>query len=77
MKTVNIHEAKTHLSKLLATGEPFVIARAGKPIAKVTAIETQEEKRNSWLGCMEGQYSVPNDFNEMYRDEIIQMFEGE
>ena len=77
MNTVNIHEAKTHLSKLLATGEPFVIARAGKPIAKVTAIETQKEKRNSWLGCMEGQYSVPNDFNEMYRDEIIQMFEGE
>ncbi|WP_312525389.1 type II toxin-antitoxin system prevent-host-death family antitoxin, partial [Paracoccus sp. (in: a-proteobacteria)] len=48
MKTVNMHEAKTHLSKLVenaAKGEPFIIARAGKPLVKVTMLEGETPRR--------------------------------
>ncbi len=76
MKTVNIHEAKTHLSKLVEgalKGEPFVIARAGKPLVKVTMLEQEPPRR---LGFMEGQFSVPEDFDTMFSDEIRDLFEG-
>jgi prevent-host-death family protein len=72
-----MHEAKTHLSKLVAKaakGEPFVIARAGKPLVKVTAIEEPAPKEKRRLGFMEGQMTVPDDFDEMFRDEIEEMF---
>ena len=72
-----MHEAKTHLSKLVAKaakGEPFVIARAGKPLVKVTAIEEPAPKAKRRLGFMEGQITVPDDFDEMFRDEIEEMF---
>lgn len=55
MKTVNVHEAKTHLSRLIAqavAGEPFVIARAGKPMVKVEAIASLEAKPKRRLGGM-------------------------
>ena len=58
MKTVNMHEAKTHLSKLVAkavAGEPFVIARAGKPLVKVTPVEEETKKPLSRLGFMADQ----------------------
>ena len=77
MNTVNMHEAKTHLSKLVAKaakGEPFVIARAGKPLVLVTAIEEPAPKAKRRLGFMEGQIKVPDDFDEMFRDEIEEMF---
>ena len=77
MNTVNIHEAKTHLSKLVekaAKGEPFVIAKAGKPMVKVTAIDEPEKKPKSRLGFMKGRMTVPDDFDEMFRDEIEEMF---
>lgn len=77
MNTVNMHEAKTHLSKLVAKaakGEPFVIARAGKPLVLVTAIEEPAPKAKRRLGFMEGQITVPDDFDEMFRDEIEEMF---
>ena len=77
MTTVNIHEAKTHLSKLVekaVAGEPFVIAKAGKPLVKVTALEDSESPRKSWLGCMEGQFTVPHNFKEIGREEIEEMF---
>ena len=76
MKTVNMHEAKTHLSKLVegaVKGEPFVIARAGKPLVKVTVIEDAPPPR---LGFLQGQGSVPDDFDTMFADEIQAMFEG-
>lgn len=76
MKTVNMHEAKTHLSKLVegaVQGEPFVIARAGKPLVKVTVIEQDTPQR---LGFLEGQYEVPEDFDTMFADEIRALFEG-
>lgn len=76
MKTVNMHEAKTHLSRLVeaaARGEPFVIARAGKPLVKVVMIEADEPRR---LGFLEGQAQVPDDFDTMGAEEIAAMFTG-
>jgi prevent-host-death family protein len=79
MKTVNIHEAKTQLSKLVdeaAKGEPFVIAKAGKPIVKVTALAAPTGAQVRRIGFMTGLVSVPDDFDEMGRSEINQMFGG-
>ena len=76
MKTVNMHEAKTHLSRLVEgveKGEPFIIARAGKPVVKVTLVEQPAPRR---LGFMQGQFKVPDDFDTMFEDEIQAMFEG-
>ncbi len=76
MKTVNMHEAKTHLSKLIeeaVKGEPFVIARAGKPLVKVSAIEAAPAKRT---GFLKGQVDCPDDFITMGEDEITALFDG-
>ncbi len=76
MKTINIHVAKTHLSRLLDElqhGEPFIIAKAGKPVAKMTAIQDKPPQR---LGFLEGQFEVPDDIDTMFADEIADMFEG-
>lgn len=76
MKVVNIHEAKTHLSRLVEEarqGHPFVIAKAGKPMVTVTPIEAPA--RRSRLGFMEGELIIPEDFDEMMADEIRTMFE--
>lgn len=76
MKTVNMHEAKTHLSKLVenaAKGEPFIIARAGKPLVKVTMLEGETPRR---MGFLAGQYSIPDDFDSIGTDEIRDLFEG-
>ncbi len=78
MRTVNIHEAKTQLSKLVdaaAKGEPFIIAKAGKPLVKVVAIDAPDTKRR--FDFMKGQFTVPDDFDTMFQEEIIKMFEGE
>jgi prevent-host-death family protein len=66
MLTVNIHEAKTHLSRLLdraAKGEPFIIAKAGKPLVKVIAIEAPAAPKR--FDFMKGQFTVPDDFDTM------------
>lgn len=79
MKTVNIHEAKTQLSKLVdkaAKGEPFVIAKAGKPLVKVTALNTPVGAQVHRVGFMAGQISVPDDFDEMGREAIERIFGG-
>lgn len=79
MKTVNIHEAKTHLSKLVEEafrGEPFVIAKAGKPVVKVTALSAPSGTQVRRLGFLEGQISVPDDFDRMGSQEIEQIFGG-
>jgi prevent-host-death family protein len=78
MKTVNIHEAKTHLSRLVdeaAKGEPFVIARAGKPLVKVVPLDAPAVPRR--FGFMDGEIKIPDDFDRMCEDEIVAMFEGE
>ena len=77
MLIVNIHEAKTHLSCLLdraAKGEPFIIAKAGKPLVKVVPLEPPEAGRVRRLGFMTGQIAVPDDFDRMGADEIDQLF---
>jgi prevent-host-death family protein len=78
MKVVNIHEAKTQLSKLVAAaaaGEPFVIARAGKPLVQVTPIVAAA--RPSRLGALSGRVRVPEDFDRMAADEIGALFASE
>lgn len=77
MRQVNIHEAKTHLSKLVeaaARGEPFVIARAGKPLVTVRAVEPAAAPRRT--GFLSGQIRVPEDFDRMGADEIAALFGG-
>ena len=79
MKIVNIHQAKTHLSRLVeeaANGKPFIIAKAGKPVAKVTAVSTPASARMRRLGFMPGQIKVPDDFDRMGRAEIERLFRG-
>ena len=80
MRTVNIHEAKTHLSRLVeqaAKGEPFVIARAGKPLVKVVALDAPAAGQARRLGFMIGQIAVPDDFDQIGDAEIEQLFEGD
>ena len=80
VKTYNIHEAKTHLSRLIekaVAGEPFVIAKAGKPMVKVVAVEPAEARKPQRLGFLAGQIKVPADFDEMGAAEIEAMFNGE
>jgi prevent-host-death family protein len=79
MQTVNIHEAKTHLSKLIAKaakGEPFIIAKAGKPMVKVTSIDAPEPKKMRRIGFGDGRSKVPDDFDTMFSKEIEEMFYG-
>lgn len=80
MLTINIHVAKTNLSRLIeraVKGEPFIIAKAGKPLVKVTRIEADTETPKKRLGFMIGQISVPDDFDRMGDNEIDRLFEGE
>jgi len=81
MQTVNIHEAKTHLSRLIekaAKGEAFSIAKAGKPLVKVVPLEEADVPKKRRIGFMKGMISVPDDFDTMMTDEIEEIFsEGE
>lgn len=86
LKVVNIHEAKTHLSRLVeeaAKGESFVIAKAGKPMVKVIRLDAEESPvnpepvRKQRIGMLEGMYEVPDDFDTMFQAEIEAMFYGE
>jgi len=72
---VNIHEAKTHLSKLLARvalGEEVIIAKAGKPIAKIVPLNKHPKTRI--LGSAKGEFVVPDDFNDPLPKEIEDLF---
>jgi prevent-host-death family protein len=80
MKTVNIHEAKTHLSRLVeeaANGEPFIIAKAGRPMVKVAPLEETAQPAKRRLGGLEGMFTIPDDFDNFGREEIDRMFFGE
>ena len=80
MKTVNIHEAKTQLSKLVeeaSKGEGFVIAKAGKPVVKVIALNAPTGAQVRRLGFMAGQISVPDDFDRMGKNEIEEICGGD
>ncbi|MBL3527826.1 MAG: type II toxin-antitoxin system Phd/YefM family antitoxin [gamma proteobacterium endosymbiont of Lamellibrachia anaximandri] len=80
MHTVNIHEAKTHLSRLIdqaIKGEPFIIAKAGKPLVKVMPLSAPEAGQVKRLGFMAGQITVPDDFDQMGSVEIELLFGDE
>lgn len=112
METMNIHAAKTHLSKLVdrvEKGESFIIARAGKPVARLQPLDASDwaarsrsqgvedgaatapfnhdsaeapnaghtQKSRRRLGFLKGQMSIPDDFNEMGREEIERLFNGD
>ena len=75
MVTVNIHEAKTQLSKLVdraAKGEAFVIAKAGRPLVKVAALSAPAAPQR--LGFLAGEIAVPRDFDRMGQAEIEALF---
>jgi len=78
-KVVNIHAAKTHLSRLVeeaANGSSFVIARAGRPLVRVTAVDATGAAQQR-LGFMAGEIIVPDDFDRMGVEEIGRMFGGD
>lgn len=80
MKTVNIHVAKTNLSRLVqeaAEGKPFIIAKAGKPMVKVVPLDSPTRKKPQRIGFLKGQLKVPDDFDTMLSDEIEKMFYGD
>ncbi len=77
MRTYNIHDAKTQLSRLVeqaAKGESFVIAKAGKPMVKVIALHAPEPAQIKRFGFMAGQIKVPGDFDRMDEAEVVQLF---
>jgi len=76
MRTINIHAAKTHLSRLVeaaAAGEEIVIAKAGKPVARLCPLPQPKPKRE--LGRLRGKLIVPDDFDAPLPDEILDLFE--
>lgn len=80
MDTVNIHEAKTHLSRLVekaAKGESVIIAKAGKPMAKLVPIEAPATPAKRRFGFLKGKIKVPDDFDTMGQEEIERMFYGD
>jgi prevent-host-death family protein len=77
MRTVNIHAAKTHLSRLVeeaAAGEEIIIAKAGKPLARLVPLAAPRPKRR--LGILAGRMTVPEDFDAPLPDDILDAFEG-
>jgi prevent-host-death family protein len=78
MTTVNIHDAKTHLSRLIeqaANGETVIIAKAGKPVVRLVAVEAPPHPRR--LGFMQGELTIPEDFDRMGEAEIAALFAAE
>jgi antitoxin (DNA-binding transcriptional repressor) of toxin-antitoxin stability system len=77
MKTHNIHEAKTQLSRLVdqaVNGEAFIIAKAGKPLVTVSRLDAPAAGGIKRIGFMKGEFTVPDDFDRMGAEEIERMF---
>ena len=75
----NIYEAKTHLSKLVeraASGEEIVIAKAGKPVARLTAVQPEKKQRPA-PGILKGKIWIADDFDDPLPEEILKAFEGD
>jgi prevent-host-death family protein len=80
METINIHEVKTHLSRLVeqaAKGKPFIIAKAGKTLVKVVPLDDPKAVAERRFGFMAGRIKVPADFDDIAREEIEKMFSGD
>lgn len=78
MQTVNMHDAKTHFSKLVdaaAGGEEIIIAKAGVPTAKLVPLSPVKPRLK--FGTLKGKMSIPDDFDEPLSEEISKLFEGE
>ncbi len=78
MQTVNIHEAKTHLSKLIeavAEGEDVVIAKAGKPLVRMVPFAQHKPMRR--LGGLKGKVRIAEDFDAPLPDDLMAAFEGQ
>jgi prevent-host-death family protein len=79
MQTVNLHAAKTHFSRLVdeaAAGEEIIIAKAGKPMAKLVPLTATEDRPKRILGLLEGRLNVPDDFDAPLPDGLLDAFEG-
>lgn len=79
MTTVNIHDAKTNFSRIVervSNGETVVIAKAGKPVAKIVPLEDSKVDTSRRLGGLEGRFTIPDDFKGFMKDEIEEMFYG-
>lgn len=79
MTTVNIHAAKTHLSRLIdqvASGAEIVIAKAGKPVAKLVPLAPAEGKKRR-LGLLAGRAKIPPNFDDPLPNEILESFEND
>jgi prevent-host-death family protein len=77
MIKINIHEAKTHLSRYVeeaAQGKEVVIVKAGKPIARIAPLAPPKAKRK--LGLLGGKARIPDDFNSSLPDEVLAEFLG-
>jgi prevent-host-death family protein len=77
MRTINIHAAKTQLSRLVdaaAAGEEIIIAKSGKPVARLGPLSEPRRKRT--LGVLAGRLRVPDDFDADLPDEVLDEFEG-
>ena len=77
MEKVNVHDAKTHFSRLLdraQEGEEILIAKAGKPVARLGPLAAQTKKRR--LGLLQGRFRIPDNFNEPLPEEVLAAFEG-
>lgn len=80
MLTINIHQAKTHLSRLVeeaAQGKAFIIAKAGKPMVKVSPLAPEDGQVVERMGFMAGEIATPEDFNTLGASEINRLFEGQ
>ena len=79
MQTVNIHAAKTQLSRLVdqaAAGEEIIIARAGKPVARLVPLAAPLAAQKRVLGRLAGRLTVPADFDAPLPDDVLDAFEG-
>ena len=77
MKQVNVHEAKTHLSRLIdevEAGAEITIAKAGRPVAKLSPIQGKGRRRR--LGMLDGKFRIPDDFNAPLPEALLEAFEG-
>ena len=77
MEKINVHDAKTHFSRLLdraEKGEEFVIAKAGKPVARLGPLRAAAKKRR--LGSLDGKFKIPDDFNAPLPESLLRTFEG-
>lgn len=80
MLKINMHEAKTQLSRLVekaVEGESFIIAKSGRPLVKVMRIDTPALHKVQRLGFLANQISIPDDFDRMGNEAIVKLFEGQ